>query len=538
MSTKEFTGFLGSHLERVRPLLREVNLAYWTATISGKPVDFERSAQLQVELQRVYSNAGDFDKIRRWQDDPSIADEIDRRQIDLLYRTYLRNQVDPSLNERITKLQSRIENLFNVFRANVDGKEATSNDIRTILKQSHNLGLRKKAWEAGKQVGTIVRDDLLTLVRLRNEAARSLGHDNYYSMSMALSEQDETEIVRLFGELEERTREPFQIMKDEVDGRLAARFGIRPGEIRPWHYEDPFFQEAPRVYDVELDSYYSNVDILELTKRFYDGIGLEVDEILSRSDLYEKPGKDQHAYCTDIDRSGDIRILANIKNDEMWTGTLLHELGHAVHDRYIDPGLPFLLRQEAHIFTTEAIAMLFGRLSKDPDWIKDTTGITEAEKERVAGDLARGLRLHQVIFARWSQVMLHFERQLYLDPDQDLNGRWWVLAQKYQMLTAPEDVGFPHWAAKTHIVSVPVYYHNYLLGELLASQLGHHIREHILPPGATSSFCGHAPVGSYLKERFFAPGARYRWDKLIHKATGEDLSPKYFVREFVDAAGR
>ena len=537
MSTKEFARFLDSHLERVKPLLREVNLAYWNATISGALADVERSAQLQIELQRVYADRDDFDRICGWRDDPSITDDIDRRQIDLLYRTYLRNQIDPSLNERTTKLQSKIENLFGSFRATIDGNVATSNDIRTILKQSTDVRLRQEAWEAGKRVGYAVRSDMLTLVRLRNEAARSLGYDNYYSMSMALAEQDEQEIVRLFGELEELTREPFGKMKQEVDTRLASRFGIDPADIRPWHYEDPFFQEAPRIYDVEIDSYYTGTEILGLATRFYNGIGLEVDKILSRSDLYEKPGKDQNAYCTDIDRAGDIRILANIKNNEMWAGTMLHELGHAVHDRYIDPSLPFLLRQEAHILTTEAIAMLFGRLSKDADWIRDMTGIAETERERIADDLARGMRLHQVIFSRWSQVMLHFERELYTDPEQDLNARWWDLVQKYQMVTPPDNLDIPHWVAKTHIVSAPVYYHNYLLGELLASQLGHYIREHVLPRGFAGSFCGHAPVGSYLKERFFAPGARYRWDELIHKATGEDLSPRYFVREFVDSSG-
>jgi len=536
MSANEFTRFLHSHLERVQPLLREVNLAYWNATISGDAADFERSAELQVALQRVYADRGEFESIRRWRDDPPSAEETDRRQIDVLYRAYARNQVDPSLNERITKLQSKIENLFNVFRASIDGKEVTSNDIRTILKDSRDSILRRKAWEASKQVGAVVRDDMLTLVRLRNEAARSLGYDNYYSMSMALAEQNEEEVVRLFGELEAFTCEPFRAMKDEVDAQLASRFGIAPSDIRPWHYEDPFFQEAPRVCDVALDTYYANVEILDLVRRFFNGIGLEVDEILSRSDLYEKPGKDQHAFCTDIDRSGDIRILANIKNDEMWTGTMLHELGHAVHDRYIDPGLPFLLRQEAHIFTTEAIAMLFGRLSKDPNWIEDMTGISESERERIDADLARNLRLHMVIFARWSQVMLHFERELYNEPEQDLNRRWWDIVREHQMLTPPEDQDFPHWASKTHIVSAPVYYHNYLLGELLASQLGHRIRTHVLPPGAAPSLCGHAEVGSYLKEQFFAPGARYRWDELIRKATGEELSPRYFVREFVDGS--
>lgn len=531
MSAREFADFLNTHIEKVEPLSRKVNLAYWQATISGKTADFERSARLQVELQRVYSNVGDFDDIVRWKEDPSSG-EIDRRQIVLLHNAYLRNQIDAALNERITRLQSKIENQFNVFRANVNGKTATSNDILSILKESNDSALRRTAWESGKAVGAVVRDNLVELVRLRNQAAASLGFDDYHSMAMALGEQNEQDIRQLFQELEELTREPFAAVKADVDRRLASRFGIGAADVRPWHYEDPFFQEAPRVYDVNLDAYYSPRDIVALAARFYNGIGLEVDGILARSDLYEKPGKDQHAFCTDIDRKGDIRVLANIQNDENWAGTLLHELGHAVYDRYIDRRLPYLLRQEAHIFTTEAIAMLFGRLSKNPEWIQAMIGIGDEEKERISDDVHKSLRLHQLIFARWSQVMFHFERELYRDPEQDLNRLWWDLTQRFQMLSPPDSPNFPHWAAKTHVVSAPVYYHNYLLGEILASQLSHFIGD--LPSGLKRSFAGNVAVGDFLKERVFSLGARYRWDELIHRATGEELSPKYFVREFVE----
>jgi peptidyl-dipeptidase A len=535
MSATEFAAFLDKHLAQVEPLSRDVNLAYWDATISGKASDFERSARLQVELQKIYSSASEFEKIRRWKEDSSITDQIDLRQIGLLHNAYLRNQIDPALNERITTLQSKIDNQFNIYRASINGRSATSNDILDILKGSSDSALRHRAWEAGKQVGAVVKDDLVKLVHLRNRAAVSLGYENYYSMSMDLSEQDEKEIVSLFQELEELTHDPFKNLKAEIDERLSSRFKIKADEIRPWHYEDPFFQEGPRIYDVDLGAYYSSHDILGLVRCFYESIGLEVDEILSKSDLYEKPGKDQHAYCTDIDRKGDIRILANIKNDETWTGTMLHELGHAVHDRHIDLNLPYLLRQEAHIFTTEAIAMLFGRLSKDPDWIRDMLGIPDEEREKIAADLAKSLRLHQLVFTRWSQVMLHFERQLYLDPDQNLNQLWWDLVHEFQMLTPPHNPDFPYWAAKTHIVTAPVYYHNYLLGEVLASQLSRYIQREVLPDGASRSLVGHTAVGDYLKQSVFAPGARYRWDALIVNATGEELSPKYFVREFVEA---
>ena len=79
---------------------------------------------------------------------------------------------------------------------------------------------------------------------------------------------------------------------------------------------------------------------------------------MARSDLRERAGKSQHAFCLRVGRSYpyDVRVLANVRDDAYWTNTMLHELGHAVYDKYIDPSLPYLLRTVAHTNTTEAIA--------------------------------------------------------------------------------------------------------------------------------------------------------------------------------------
>ena len=42
------------------------------------------------------------------------------------------------------------------------------------------------------------------------------------------------------------------------------------------------------------------------------------------------------------------------------------------------------------------------------------------------------LRDKLLIFSRWCQVMLRFEKAIYADPDQDLNELWWDLVEKYQ----------------------------------------------------------------------------------------------------------
>ena len=40
--------------------------------------------------------------------------------------------------------------------------------------------------------------------------------------------------------------------------------------------------------------------------------------------------------------------------------TQLHELGHAVYDKFLDyDTTPYILCEPAHTFTTEAIAMMF-----------------------------------------------------------------------------------------------------------------------------------------------------------------------------------
>ena len=60
-------------------------------------------------------------------------------------------------------------------------------------------------------------------------------------MKMFLSEQKQGDILKLFGELDELTREPFRQAKSEIDQKLAKHCGVAVEELRPWNYHDPFF---------------------------------------------------------------------------------------------------------------------------------------------------------------------------------------------------------------------------------------------------------------------------------------------------------
>src|SRR5438093_13384586 len=358
--------FIADHEARIRPLEKAVNLAWWTANVSGKDEDFKVKEQAQNKLDEALADKDRFADLKSLRQ-LKLRDRLIARQIGVLYLTYLEKQVDADLLKKITSKANAIEQAFNVFRARVDNKEMTDSEVRKILKESKDSTRRKAVWEASKAVGPVVEKDLRELVGLRNEAARALGFGDYHVMQLFLNEQTQEQVLTLFDQLDELTREPYRRAKADIDAKLAMHCGIPVGALRPWHYHDPFFQEAPAVYDIDLDVVYAGVDILKVCKDYYAGIGLPIEDVIARSDLYEKPGKSPHAFCTDMDREGDVRVLANIVPNEYWMSTMLHELGHSVYSTNNDNiphTLPYLLRWESHILTTEGVAMMFERLSK------------------------------------------------------------------------------------------------------------------------------------------------------------------------------
>jgi len=532
---EQFGNFVNSHVKKVKPLSRQVRLDYWRAAITGNPEDYDKVSKLEFRIRKIYSNPKDFAMLSELKQSNQITDKRLARQLDVLYYGYLQNQLDPILLKKIVELGTKIEKNFSTFRSTIGNQEVTDNQIKQILKTETDLAKRKKAWLASKQVGPIVAEDLIQLVKLRNQAARKVGFDNFHTLSLTAAEQDLKELDGIFGELYELTNEPFAELKSELDGILAANYNIDKDRLRPWHYHDPFFQETPLVYELDLDSYYKDKDVKELGAKFYAGLGLPVESIIANSDLYEQKGKNPHAFCTDIDKEGDVRILCNLKNNEQWMETLLHELGHAVYDKYHDRDVPYLLREPAHIFTTEAVAMFFGRLSRNAAWMQQMLELSDrqrAEIEKVSGKYAK---LKQLIFARWAMVMYDFEKQLYANPDQDLNSLWWQMVEKYQLVKSPQGRDKPDWAAKIHFAIAPCYYHNYVLGELLASQVHHHLVFDVLKLDSDRnvSYVDQGRAGEFFRENIFETGSLYHWNEMIERATGEPLTPKYFVDQFV-----
>ena len=208
------------------------------------------------------------------------------------------------------------------------------------------------------------------------------------------------------------------------------------------------------------------------------GLDWDIRDILERSDMYAREKKNQHAFCMDVDRKGDVRVLCNLESNVRWaeddpprvrpwcfmTSTTI---------------LSFLIfcANRPHTLSTEAIAMLMGPAGSG--WgVADETW-RESSRQTV-GRLAPELRDQ----GRPGHVDIRPLDAGYVPlraaaiPGsktglETLSGG--DMVEKYQLLHRPEGRDEPDWAAKIHLALHPVYYQNYILGELSASQLKRHL---------------------------------------------------------------
>jgi peptidyl-dipeptidase A len=522
----------------VRPLEIEAALLYWTANITGKEEDYEKKQAAEEKLDIALSNPKQFAELKAVKQ-AGVSDPLLARQIAVLYLGYLRKQVDRDLLKKILVKSNIVERAFNVFRPKVGDKALTDNDIRRILRESSDSAERRAAWEAGKKVGPVVVGELKELVALRNEAARTLGFKDYHVLQLYCGEQSQEHVLKLFDELDELTRRPFHEAKAEIDAALAKNCGVTVAELRPWHYHDPFFQEVPAVLGELPDAVYKPLDIVKVCRAFYDGIGLPIDDVLDRSSLYEQPGKNPHAFSIDIDRAGDVRILENIVPGHEWLRTSMHELGHAAYSENVGSRLPYILHTEAHPLCTEGVAMMFERFVQNVDWLR-AVGAEVPDPQRFRAAAAKLQRNRLLIFSRYCQVMFRFEMAMYANPDQDLNRLWWDLVEKYQEIKRPDGRDEPDYASKYHLIGAPVYYHNYMLGEMFASQVHHALVREVLPgtQPAGAIYVGNKAAGDFMKKSVFQPGLTLTWNELTRHATGEELNPKAFAEDLGAANNR
>jgi peptidyl-dipeptidase A len=190
-------------------------------------------------------------------------------------------------------------------------------------------------------------------------------------------------------------------------------------------------------------------------------------------------------------------------------------MGHALHSalKKVDS---MVLRRESGIFT-EGLAEVFGYITHHRAWLRQM-GLSDQE---IAQAQAASLG-PWFFYLRQRTAFCLFEYEVYKNPDQDLDA---LFAQIDAKIEGGCLDSTPRWAANAWYVNYPVYWQNYVLADVMSSQVHHHLES------AYGSLYNCQSAYDFVIKHYIAPGALIPWMDKLESATGARLNAKALIAD-------
>src|SRR5688572_26510744 len=181
----EAQAFLDSYNTEYQRLYYASAQAAWktnTEIMEGDTVNAYNSRIADEALAAFTGSVENISKTRDLLNKKANLTPLQIRQLEMIL--YLAGS-DPQtvadlVKEKIKASIAQTEKLFG-YTFILNGKEVTTNDIDNILKTENNLQKRLAAWEASKEVGTVLKSGLVNLQRLRNQTVQALDYPDFFS---------------------------------------------------------------------------------------------------------------------------------------------------------------------------------------------------------------------------------------------------------------------------------------------------------------------------------------------------------------------
>lgn len=552
---EECDAYLRAYGDRYRALRTVSSEADWisqTHIVEGDPTNEQRTRAAQEALAAFTGSTENIEKSKGYLSRSAELSSLEKRQLDaVLFNAGGSPQtVKDLVDARIAAETKQIEKLYG-FAFHVDGREISPNEIDTALEKEKDLEVRRKVWEASKEVGIGLRPGLVELRRLRNGVVRALGYKDFFAYMASEYGTTTDELSAMVETLQKELRPIYRELHTWARYELAKRYGEPVPDLIPAHWlPNRWGQDWGSLVDVQgfdLDAAIASKSpewVIRQAERFYVSLGFPElpKSFWEKSSLYpvaKDAGfkKNTHASAWHIDLEKDVRSLMSVESNQRWYETTHHELGHIYYySSYSRPAVPYVLREGANRAYHEAIGTMMGLAAMQPRFIEKVglqTGGTPPDPMQLRLKEA----LNYVVFTPWSAgTMFQFEKELYAAelPESRWNARWWELAGRYQGIAppSPRDESYCDAATKTHVTDDPAAYYDYALANVLLFQIHDHIARKLLHESPDDTcYYGRKEVGDFLRS-ILEQGACGDWRAILREKTGSDLSAKAMVAYF------
>lgn len=539
-----FRHYLDRKTNIIRNYTKESSLALWTVTVSGKKEDYQKLVDLELDFsnsnrnnprrfnpdhfsaftQNVFTNQEDFELLRKLKDSGLITDTLLSRQLIYLYHSFMSALIDSVKYKKMLDSENKLEMNSSSLKLNLNGKDYCASQLDSIRKTTNNSVVLEKILQFNLNEARKKAPDIVQMVKARNEVANALGLSDYYHVLFEEKDESPERVQSLIDEIEQKTRHRYLEAKKVVDKKLAKYYGIKAEELRPWHYNDERTSYMPANFRSKLDSLLSTTDPVTRAASFFDGIALNIQNVIDKSELR----KGNTNAMINIDFRNDVRLIGRVTNSFDGLTKMMHLGGHAAHYSNIPEDIPYLL-QGPSLIIAEGVARYFENLAYNPDWFIEQVKPDKKTEEQVRLIFRHYCEVDQLFRIRKQMVFAEFEREIYKNPDQDLDLLWRKLNLKYLDIHFPEGKGDFFWAISSYFTKLPGIIHHYILADMVAAHLKHAIQ---LRTGS-ANFMNNIQIGQYFKGNLFGYGDLMPWEKLVEKATGEPVNTRYFINELV-----
>lgn len=548
---KDAQTFLDRYNAALQNVYYDAAKAQWLASTDIR----EEHDKLAVEKQKAYAQfVGSKENIEQVRSLLSQKDRLDDIQVRQLEKIWLdaahQPGTIPDVVDELLNVQAAATNKLYSFDTKVGGKSLSANEIDRLLQNSTDLKEREAVWAASKEVGKVLREDMIKLQSLRNRVAREMGYSSFFGLETADYGMTADEMKNLMAQLVTELRPLYEELHTYVRYELAKKYRQPVPDHIPAHWlTNRWAQNWPGLVDVSTEGEFpdrSKEWIVEQAEKFYVSLGFDTlnHVFWEKSDLYPADPasgrkKNTHASAWHLDLNQDYRSLMSVEPNMRWFKTTHHELGHIYYYIcYTNPNVPLMLRAGANRGYHEGIGDLMAIAASQRPYLIDLGLANKDDRvDEVQLLLNDALSNSSVVFIPWSAgTMTHFEYDLYEKdlPKEELNTRWWQHVRAFQGVVPPTERGeeFADATTKTHMIDDPGQYYDYAMSCILKFQLHKHIAEKILNQDPRScNYYGNKAIGDFLKG-IMTPGASRDWRVVLREKTGEDLSAKAMLEYY------
>lgn len=452
--------------------------------------------ELENKFDQQINNPSFVELISNWQG--KVADSTLQRRLTVWDKAVIQNSI--RMHPEVRALTRELGDTMITHEYRVAGTRSDLGQIKNILRTSPDAKLRENAWRGKIALSKTLAPKLLQLINLRNQLAKNLGYENYAEFSLQLEGLSLTQVKNMLTKLT-RASDPIY---HKILGAGQEKLSL--SKIAPWDLM--YLLESMGEIDPDL---FPKAKIIPTLKEWGQNHGANLADLGIELVFTDIPYNGLCCYIT----PGDIRILANPANGHTYFNTLFHELGHALHGAYNDQKY-FIFRRDSGILG-EGMAELIGYITRNPSWLAS-----------MGFDQESSLEMQKRLIAPWFHYLRErtsnalAEYQIYENPNADPDQ---ILTLTERDILGVTIEATPRWAADSWYINYPIYWQNYVLADLIASQI------HQTLDARYGGLHGHPEALAEIRKFYYAPGATIDWQEKILQHTGSALQADALVKD-------